>query len=75
MPVLYECVLFLASVINYNHNVMPQFGASLIVVNYAPRVIINGSNTFVIQAIGFVFRVSTMKKPKGQNCQSLTLQS
>jgi hypothetical protein len=36
---------------------MPQFGASLTVVNNAP-------NIFIIQAIRFVFRVSATEKVK-----------
>jgi hypothetical protein len=31
-------------------NTMPQFGASLAVINYAPRVVSNAPNIFITQA-------------------------
>ncbi len=37
-------------------NVMPQFGASLMVVNYAPRAITYTPNIFTIQVTGIYLR-------------------
>ncbi len=44
-------------------NVMPQFGASLMVVNYAPRAISYAPNIFTIQVTG-IYLTEELAIPK-----------